>query len=209
LAGAFSDTAFMKLREVFQALFNPKDDRSGKLGLAISTTGLMAGTAGAAYHQVLQVTGGTAPLKWSVSPALPSGLTLDVANGTIGGTPASVSPKASYKFTVTDSGTPASSASADLALEIKPAGPTITIATLPDGAAGTLYKQEMKASGGTPPLKWAVTPALPASLTLDPSTGIISGTPSAASPKASYKFTVTDSAAPPLSSTATLTLEIK
>jgi len=31
LAAAFSDTAFLKLREVFQTLFKPQHDRGGKI----------------------------------------------------------------------------------------------------------------------------------------------------------------------------------
>jgi PASTA domain-containing protein/putative Ig domain-containing protein len=86
----------------------------------------------------------------------------------------------------------------------------ITPITLPAGAASTAYPSTaLQATGGTPPLKWSVTPALPPSLTLDPATGTISGTPTAVLPKTKFTFTVTDSAKPAASSTADLTLEIK
>src|SRR5205085_1802026 len=101
LAGTFSDTAFLKLREVFQTLFKPQDDRGGKLGPKITTTSLPDGIVGTAYKQTLQGSGGTAPLKWSVSPALPAGLNLDSATGVISGSPTAASPKASHKITVT------------------------------------------------------------------------------------------------------------
>jgi hypothetical protein len=209
LAGAFSDVAFMKLREVFLTLFKPHDDRSGKLGPKISTANLPDGTVGVPYKQSLQATDGTAPLKWSVTPTLPPGLTLDPVSGTLTGTPTAVAPKASYKFTVTDSGTPALSASVDLPLEIKPAPAKIATAALPDGASGAHYSQTLQASGGVAPLTWSVAPALPAGLTLDAAAGTIAGTPTAASPKATYKFTVKDSASPAVSSTVDLALEIK
>jgi hypothetical protein len=61
LAGAFSDTAFLKLREVFQTLFKPQDDRSGKLGPKITTTTLLDGVVGTPYKQALQATGGRLP----------------------------------------------------------------------------------------------------------------------------------------------------
>jgi hypothetical protein len=120
LAGTFSDMAFMKLRETFQTLFKPKDDRGDKVSdLAISTKTLPDGTVGDPYASfTLQVTGGTAPLKWSVSPDLPDGLNLDAATGTIGGTPTAASPKAPYTFTVSDSATPPQSATAQLSLQI-------------------------------------------------------------------------------------------
>jgi hypothetical protein len=122
LAGTFSDTAFLKLREVFQTLFKPKDDRGGKTGeaLKITTTALPDGKVDVAYDQTLQACGGTAPLKWSVTPGLPAGLSLDAATGKISGKP-TVSSKDTYKFTVSDSAKPAATSTASLSLEIKPA----------------------------------------------------------------------------------------
>jgi hypothetical protein len=89
------------------------------------------------------------------------------------------------------------------------AGPSIVTTTLPDGAHNTLYSTTLHATGGTSPLKWSVAPALPAGLTLDPLSGIISGTPTAISPKSTYTFTVSDHSTPEVSSTKNFTLEIK
>jgi hypothetical protein len=120
LAGAFSDMAFLKLREVFQNLLKPTDTRGGKLSLEITTRSLPDGTVGKAYGPVVLQSGrGTPPLNWSVSPGLPADLKLDAASGTISGTPKAVSAKSQFKFTVTDSSTPRVSSSADLTLEIK------------------------------------------------------------------------------------------
>jgi hypothetical protein len=90
--------------------------------------------------------------------------------------------------------------------------PTLRIiaVSLPDGAAGTVYPSTaLTASGGTPPLKWSVAPALPAGVMLDAATGNLGGTPTAASPKTEYTFTVSDGAATPATHSAKLTLEIK
>jgi hypothetical protein len=208
LAGAFSDIAFLKLREVFLTLFKPQDDRGGK-GPApkIGTTSLPDGTAGVAYSQTLQASGGTAPLSWSVSPALPAGLKLDAATGAIAGTPSGPSPKTPYTFTVADKSTPPASATADLTLEIKAGAPglKITTASLPDGTTGAAYNQTLTATGGSGPLRWSVSPSLPAPLALNPTTGSITGTPATAAPKTSYTFTATDGTA---TATVTLSLEI-
>jgi len=206
LSGAFSDTAFLKLREVFQTLFKPQDDRGGKLALKILTTSLPDGAVGTPYTLTLQASGGTTPLKWAVAPALPAGLSL-TAGGVIAGTPTAPSPKTTYKFTVTDSATPAATTTADLSLEIKSSGLTITTAALPNGVVGTPYSQTLQASGGTAPLHWGVTPALPAGLSLTAG-GVLAGTPTAPSPKTPYTFTATDSATPAASSSATLTLQV-
>jgi Putative Ig domain len=86
---------------------------------------------------------------------------------------------------------------------------TLIPMTLPDGTANILYPPTtLRTSRETAPLKWSVTPPLPAGLTLDLTTGIISGTPTAASPKTTFTFSVTDSAVPPVSGTAKLDLVI-
>lgn len=86
----------------------------------------------------------------------------------------------------------------------------VTTTTLPDGAVNKAYPSTtLQTTGLTPPLKWSVTPALPTGLTLDATAGTISGTPTATMPKTSFKFTVTDSAAPAVTSTVDLKLEIK
>ena len=84
---------------------------------AITTTTLPGGTAGTLYQATLQATGGTAPLNWSIAPALPAGLTLDPATGAITGTPAAPS-TTQLAVTVTDGATPPASASTNVTLQI-------------------------------------------------------------------------------------------
>ena len=54
--------------------------------------------------------------------------------------------------------------------------PTITTTSLPDGEVGTAYSQTLTATGDTP-ITWSVSGTLPAGLSLEAATGIISGTP--------------------------------
>ena len=62
-------------------------------------------------------------------------------------------------------------------------------ATLPDGSLGNAYDQTVTASGGTAPYTFSVSAgALPDGLTLNPSTGQISGTPTVAN---TFNFTIT------------------
>ena len=69
--------------------------------------------------------------------------------------------------------------------------PTITIApaTVPNPIQYIAYSQQITAGGGIGPYTYAVTAgALPGGLTLNTSTGLISGTPSASG---SFNFTIT------------------
>jgi hypothetical protein len=153
--------------------------------VGILTTSLAPGAVGTVYSQTLAGSGGTPPYVWSVSTgSLPAGLSLDPATGIISGTPT-----AAGVFPITIALTDASLTQATAALNINILG--ITTTSLPDGVIGTAYAQTLQAVGGTPPLTWAVVSGtLPAGLTLNPSTGTISGTPTAAG---SSSFTVSAS----------------
>jgi hypothetical protein len=57
---------------------------------------------------------------------------------------------------------------------------TITTASLPTASVNLAYTANLAASGGTPPYTWSIASgALPAGLALTPSTGAITGTPTA------------------------------
>jgi hypothetical protein len=71
----------------------------------------------------------------------------------------------------------------DTAAPVSISGP----ATLPDGAAGTPYSATFTAAAGGP-VTWSVSGTLPPGMTLDPATGLYSGTPLVGG---TYTFTVT------------------
>jgi virginiamycin B lyase len=83
---------------------------------------------------------------------------------------------------------------------------TVTTTSLPGGVFGTAYSQTLAATGGTTPYTWSARGSLPPGLSLNASTGVISGTPTALG---TYTFTVqaTDSTTP-TAQTATSTLAI-
>src|SRR5439155_18692215 len=70
------------------------------------------------------------------------------------------------------------------------------------------YIAELTASGGTAPYGWSVSSgALPAGMALNPATGDITGTPTAAGPS-TFTVSVTDAAAIPQSASTSLSIAV-
>ena len=190
----------------------PGPDGSGDGPLAFATNTVIPNqtfTAGTAITPLVlpAASGGVAPLTYSVS-ALPAGLVFDAATRTIVGTPTTATNGAVIViYTVVDSqggaavltfsitvnegltfgdffnfgaGKVVPTAAHDL-VEIREfvVGQRVEDLTLPEAA------------GGTAPLTYQLSPALPAGLVFDAATRTIVGTPQAASETA-YTYTVTD-----------------
>jgi hypothetical protein len=164
------------------------------------------GQVGVPYSFQVQEKGGTPPLTWSMSGFAP-GLTLDPSTGILSGTPTQVVTNSRLKFVVTDS-VGLSSDPAFLGLTITNGPPKITTASLPSGAVGSAYSATVVAAGGTTPYSWSAT-GLPSGLSINSSTGVISGTPQTAGTSSNVVVTVTDSTPPPaLSAQATFSITI-
>jgi len=175
--------------------------------LSITTTSLPDGVVNQPYPQTtLQANGGIQPYTWSVSPALPNGLSLNVVGpGIISGTPLSgTAGTTNPTFTVSDSAAPFNQTDTkQLSLKINPAPAPLAITapagnTLTNARVGRNYTYTLKGSGGILPYTWSITPALPAGLTLNASTGAITGRVGNNVTPATYPLTIslTDSFLP-------------
>ena len=170
--------------------------------LTITTGSLPAGTTGTAYNQTLQATGGVPTYTWAVTTgSLPAGLNLNSATGVISGTPSgNVTGPTSFTVTATDSQTPThATTTANLSITVTAPPLSVTTTSLAGGSIGNAYtSQPLQATGGIPPYKWSVTVgSLPAGLSLNASTGVISGTPTGTFVGTdSFTVTVTDSETP-------------
>ena len=176
--------------------------------LAILTDSLPNGSINQPYAFSLSPTGGTTPYTWGLKnglPPLPSGLTL-TTNGVISGTP-TVTSNATHTFTLTDSTSLTIEKALRLSISAIPL--SITTTSLPQGTANQSYSETLTATGGTGAYTWRLagnSPSLPTGLTLNPSTGLISGIPTGTS-NLNLAFTVTDQT-PPTPQTVSKTLRL-
>lgn len=168
----------------------------------ITQSSLPEATMGISYSQALSATGGTQPYSWSVkSGVLPPGLNLFA--GVISGIPLT---SGNYSFTlqVADSGQRTGQKA--LSINVKQPG---SISVQPDASVETLkgssFSYQPTASGGVGPYNWSITAGtFPAGLSLNSTTGAITGTPTV-SGTFNVEITVRDQA----SQTAKTNLQIK
>jgi len=149
--------------------------------LSLNLAALPNPTAEAAYSASIAASGGTAPYTYSVSSgSLPAGLSLNAATGVLSGTPI-VAGSFTFSLRATDSSTGVGapySVTNSYTFSIAAPALTLTPASLAAVRAGDAYSQQFTAAGGTAPYSYSVsTGALPAGLTLNAATGLLSGTP--------------------------------
>jgi len=173
--------------------------------LAVPTTILTQNIVFTAFAPVTG-SGGTAPLRYDVSPTLPSGLTFSTSTGIISGTPSASVAAANYNVTVTDSLQQYDSKSFNLTVKSIPA-----LSYVQTAPSYSLYRSvavapftPITANGGYNTVTYSITPTPPSGLTFSTSTGLISGTPSVTSSTATYVVNLTDQASQTSSGTFSL-----
>ncbi|KVD87066.1 hypothetical protein WS62_18540 [Burkholderia sp. ABCPW 14] len=150
---------------------------------------------------------GGAITQYSVEPALPAGLNLDPQSGVISGTPSAVSNATLY--TVTGSNA-TGSATARIQIEVQASAAAPDRLSYVDESViyvtGSAITPNRPTSIGGEITQYSVAPALPAGLSLDPQTGVITGTPTAVTAPAVYTVTGSNSVG---SVTAQLNIEVR
>jgi hypothetical protein len=125
---------------------------------------------------------------YAVSPALPAGVSLNPSTGLISGTPQSASPETAYTVTASnDDGS--TTTTIYVTVYVPPSG--LTYASPINGMVGTALTDLAPALSGDAD-NFSVQPALPAGLSLNPTTGVVSGTPTVARVPATYTITASN-----------------
>ena len=153
-----------------------------------------------------EATGGLAPLAYTLAkttgtPSLPPGLTFTSSSRQLSGSPSALQTAAGYTYTVTDSSSPANTATLTFDIAVT-ANSTPSLGSVTDrsfhqdSAITALVLPE--ATGGNTPLTYDLarttgTPKLPPGLGFDDETRTLSGTPTGHQTATGYTYTVTDS----------------
>jgi len=149
----------------------------------------------------LTAAGGDGSYSWSAT-GLPNGMAIDASTGVISGTPTVVAAPASVVVTLNDAlGDDPDTQAYSLTIN-----GVLSIATtsLPPGEKTLAYTTTLTTTGGTSAYTWAVS-NLPAGVTYSPTTGVISGTPTAVVAPL-VGITVTDAAGATATKSLTLTI---
>ena len=166
--------------------------------LTILNNTLAGGTTGTPYTQQMQASGGKPAYQWyafgggtpttqvATFYGLPNGLSLDVNTGLLSGTPAQ---SGTFYFTIQVSDSAANSVYRNFSMTVAPGPLSITTPSpLPQGFQYSYYSQPIGVKGGSGNFTFAITSgALPSGITLNTSTGLISGSTNVTG---TYKFTV-------------------
>ncbi len=176
--------------------------------IAVATRSATIGVQSQPYVPVV-ASGGFGVYTYSISPALPNGMSLDIDSGEISGLPTGI---ASGNFTITVKDALGTSSSRVISFSV--VAPPITVTriissrSLPVNQAGVNFTPIVGTDGfGT--LTYSISPSLSTGLSFNTSTGAITGTPTALRTTTTYTVTITDQVTPtPQTANSTFTLDV-
>jgi N-acetylneuraminic acid mutarotase len=129
---------------------------------------------------------------YAISPALPGGLSFDTTSGMVTGTPTVVSQQTAYTVTASNAG---GSTTCSLVIAVNDVAPTGL--SYPNNhvtyTRGVAIAPNVPAVSGGAVTRFTTSPALPAGLAIDATSGAISGTPTAIVAQANYLITASNS----------------
>ena len=159
-------------------------------------------TKGVAMNSVSPTSSGGVVTSWEISPDLPVGITLDGTTGEISGTPTVLSSLTTYTVYANNTGGSASTTIDFTVNDVIPSAITYSSTSYVETKDAVMTTGTPTVSGG-PVVTWSISPALPTGISIDSSTGEISGTPTILSTITTYTITATNTGG-----SATTTIDI-
>ena len=196
---------------------NPATTIERTFTLAVQAYGMSlsgpAAISGQQYQAIspatYSVSGGVAPYFWSTVPALPAALSINATTGVISGNLSAAGGNYSVAVTAKDKGNQTASQNVTLTVASGQTLDWVTQPALPGGKVATTYNATLAVTGGKSLYRFVTKneSTLPGGLKLNPTTGLLSGTPKAAG-NFSFTLTAKDSARPATTIERTFTLSI-
>ncbi|MFT3683022.1 MAG: putative Ig domain-containing protein [Ferruginibacter sp.] len=171
----------------------------------ISSAATASGTETVPFSYTITAT--NTPASFGVTGTLPSGVTLNTTTGVISGTPP-VGAAGTYTVDITATNAAGTSTPVTLTITISPlTPPSVTSANTAGGTEGSAFSYTITATNS--PTSYGVTGTLPSGVTLNTSTGAITGTPPAGA-NGTYNVSIyaSNAAGPGLSQALTITIAV-
>jgi uncharacterized protein YhjY with autotransporter beta-barrel domain len=119
-----------------------------------------------------QVTASNIPASFAATGTLPTGVSFNTSTGVLSGTPTQAG---TFPLSITATNSSGTSAAQPFTLQVNYATPVVTSGATANGTGDTPFSYQITATNL--PQSYSVTGALPAGVTIDTNTGLISGTP--------------------------------
>ncbi len=210
LAGGTNYTIQIRVRDA-QNRVSQANSKTINVGVSLPVVGSdtpNVGVLGTAYSYTLSSTGGRPTYTYSlVSGSLPTGLSLSTA-GVISGTPTAATACPAGQFTVRSTDSLAQNSANSVKCIATVTGVNITNTSFPTVVTGVNYSGTVTTIGGTTPYSYSSS-GLPTGVSLNSTTGALSGFVNAATGDYTVYLTATDSSSPTLSTTQVFVFKVR
>jgi surface protein len=140
---------------------------------------------------IATISGFSQPVTYTITPALPSGVTFNTSTGVMSGTPSAIKAVSTYQLTVSDAD---SSRSINFDIEVTSAFTVATTTPTLNLIVGKAFTSSVvTTTNNFGAVTFSISPALPSGISMSTTTGVISGTLTSILSERQYTITAADS----------------